>query len=234
MNTSTLFSLKRFYYLVMNELKQNRKIIFIAFLTILLFFLVIPFSPNASLAAYPFFLYVGGFIITSRAFKDLHDPMRACSFLMLPCSNFEKFLSKWFLTAVVYTLGVLLMCYIISILCGLIGVLFYHSSFYIWNVFQVGFPVIIGKYLIIQSIILLGAISFKHYSLVKTALSLLVLFFIISLFSLMISFFFCPTCLPGFLIVSASFHGLYFIFWLFAAPLCWYITYLKLAEYELR
>lgn len=234
MNTSTLFSLKRFYYLVLNELKQNRKIIFIAFMTILLFFLILPFSPSASLATYPFFLYAGGFIITSRAFKDLHDPTRACSFLMLPCSNLEKFLSKWLLTSVIYAIGLLLICCVISVICGLIGVIFYHTSFYIFNIFQAGFPVVIGKYMIIQSIILLGAISFKQYPLIKTALALLILFFILSLFSLMISFFFCPTCLPGFLIVSASFHGLYFIFWLLAAPLCWYITYLKLAEYELR
>ena len=234
MNTAKLFSAKRFYHLILNELKQNKKIIFIAFITLLLFFLILPFSPNANLAAYPFFLYVGGFIISSRAFKDLHDPMRAYAFLMLPCSNLEKFLSKWILTSLIYAFGLLLMCFIISTLCNVIGVLFYHSTFNVWNIFQNGFPLLVGKYIILQAVILLGAISFKQYALIKTALSLLILFFIISLFSLMISFFFCPTCLPGFLIVSASFHGLYFIFWLLAAPFCWYITYLKLAEYELR
>jgi hypothetical protein len=232
-NISEIFNLKRLYNLILIELKSNAKSILIVSATIIVFLALLPFVKASNEDTYFTILYLGGFIVTSRIFNDLHDPVRAPLFLMLPCSNLERFLSKWFLSSIGYALGTLLVFYLFSLSSALLNLFIYkHPLAIMHGSLWIG----IWKYSILQSLVLLGAITFKKYSLLKTTLVLACIFLAFTVFSFFVTLFiFLPSHLPqGAAMVETSLTGGNFIFWIIMAPICWYITYLRLSEYELR
>ncbi len=203
------FNIARFSRLLMNDIRLHKKIILSVTLTLMLFV--------CHFADYFFVLYVGGFILSSMAFSEYHDPKRAHSALTLPCSALEKVLSKWMLTSIGYALGLVILYFLLSI------VLHFGKSLERFDILQPALWMGIGKYILLQSVVFLGAISFKKYALIKTALTVSIFCAILFLIAINVS--------PLFL-VSLSGISLYYFSWL--APVFWYVTYLKLTEYELR
>ena len=57
--------------------------------------------------AFLWFLFLGGLWVTSLSSKNLHEGEMSASYLMLPCSTLEKFLSKLFITSMGYAVAVL-------------------------------------------------------------------------------------------------------------------------------
>jgi len=234
MNAHDTLNLKRLSHLIINDLRLQAKTILIAAAAIIIFIMLMPFRVTDDSSAYFNILYVGGFIFTSVAFSDLHNRSKAHLFLMLPCSNLERFLSKWFLTSVGFAMGALIIYYILSV----IGVAFYLVMFK-WhvnalNIFDPDLWNGIVQYIILQSIILLGAIIFKKQVLIKTALVISCFFLVLGLFSLLIaSIVFYPDYSQSEFSIQATLRGGHFIFWVMLAPLCWYITYLRITLYEL-
>src|SRR5579872_5309262 len=102
---SDIFSFSRLFRLIGNDLSLHKKTILLSAIALLIFFSLFAFS-------YFFVLYVGGLTLTSMAFYDVHDKQKAHLFLMLPCSNLERWLSKWFLTSIGYIVGTLLVYWI--------------------------------------------------------------------------------------------------------------------------
>lgn len=245
MSTHERFDINRFIKLTVNDLRFQAKTILIFSVAMLVFFLIMPFDFTNGSGVYLALLYIGGFIITSSAFKDLHDHQRAHLYLMLPCSSFERFFSRWFLTSIGYAIGLLGLYYLFLLLRFLIllssvNLGISHQHIQLMNIVEPGLWISIGKYIIFQSVVLLGAISFKKHSLIKTALILGCFFLVLNFFSMIMFFMFFSHFLID---PHASIHFMtphtttkhgYFIYWLFAAPVFWYTTYLKLTEFELR
>jgi hypothetical protein len=228
-----ILNLKRLYNLIMIELKSESKTIFTYSMTIILFLILTPFSESGKLGSYFFILYTGGFVLTSRIFNDMHNPQKSYLFLMLPCSNLERFLSKWILSSVGFALGTLLLCYSYSLLIAAINSFDYKHPI---DLFQENLWIDIWKYIILQSVLLLGAVTFRSHALMKTTLVLGCFFLAISLFSLFVTIiFFLPGHLDqGATMIEGSLYGWNFAFWVTLAPVCWYITYLRVTEYELK
>lgn len=146
--------------------------------------LIYPHTPIYALhEVAPFYyvgLFFGGMLFTSRFFNELGSKEKGVDFLMLPASQFEKFITIF----LVSTVGFLL-CYHIS--CFL--------SFKIINSAQtalLGKPIemdyqflhdpvekkyIYYIYFILQAAFLLGATYFHKYSFVKTVLSIFIFLF---------------------------------------------------------
>lgn len=59
-------------------------------------------SSEASLVLFGTFLLGGGHIFTSMIFSDMHHPLERFHYLMLPCSNLERFVSRYLITAPLY------------------------------------------------------------------------------------------------------------------------------------
>jgi hypothetical protein len=228
------FNLRRFSHLLLNDVRYHLKTTLVVAATLIVLFALLPFHTTTGTAVYFMILYTGGFIITSFAFKDLHDPQRAYLALMLPCSNLERFLTKWFLTSLGYALAVLFIYYLFSLLSFTVNTFIYHQQFPLLNILNPALWLGIAKYIIIQSIILLGAIVFKRSALLKTLLCIGLFFIGLSLLSVLIAWIFCPTCLQQGMTFYLSTENQHFILWLIAAPLCWIITYLRLTEFELK
>jgi hypothetical protein len=237
MNMQETLNIQRLFHLIINDLKLHIKPIVIVAAVLAIFSPLMFFHPNNNLSSYFMILYIGGFIITSFAFADLHNYQKACSILTLPCSNLERFLNKWFLTSIGYAIAVFVMYYLLALLNHGIFFLIFHQKIPTMTIFQTDLWVKIGKYIILQSIVLFGAITFKRYALIKTILALGVSFFVLGLVCILIFLLFFynysqpvihHTLLNNYFIIFLS-----TIFWIFLAPFFWYLTYLRLTEFEL-
>jgi hypothetical protein len=105
-----------------------------------------------------FLLLFPGLFATSCIFSDLHSTNQKYTYLMLPALQIEKLLTRWILTGVVY----------ISVLYLIVNV-FKHSMF-LDNDYKQGLIDLSKTYLIMHSIIFLGALHFKKNPLIKTVL----------------------------------------------------------------
>ncbi|MBO9729356.1 MAG: hypothetical protein J7623_12025 [Chitinophaga sp.] len=121
-------------------------------------------------------LFAGGLLFTSRSFNELAHKEKGIDFLLLPASQFEKFLTTFLISTVGFFV-------------------FYHISCYLaLNIFEKVQVSLIGRhiqrdyqflsapdekvyfyhvYFILQSIFLFGATCFHKYSFIKTLLSTL-------------------------------------------------------------
>lgn len=230
MNAENTLSFCRLYHLMANDIRLNKKMILTIAATILVFLALMPFHATENSATYVFMLYLGGFILSSRAFSELHDPRRAALFFMLPCSNLERFLSKWLLTSIIYALALLVLYYLCSVLSVFINTLFLQKQVSLLSLMDTSLWLSVGKYIVLQSIFLLGAIVFKKYAFIKTLLTLGCVFLIVSIFFGMFTWGACNDCTFKWWMV----HNTVWIFLMVAMPFCWIVSYLKLTEFELK
>jgi len=197
------------------------------------------FDSHAS--SYAFFLLIGGFILSSLAFGDLGNPLRRYSYLTLPASTFEKFMSMWLLSCI----GWILMFTITFIFYALIAnsaghFLFRNVTFHAFNPIEKATLIAIAYYILFQAIFLVGAVHFRGYAFPKTI-------FVVILFGMICGLVFylimadiihsADQCPPGynpfeeksiqqFWQIAGRFGS-----WILA-PLCWVITYIGLKEQE--
>jgi len=154
---------------------------------------------------------------------------------MLPCSNFERFLSKWLLTAIIFPIALTLYFYLFSSIALILNVHMFGDFFS--SLLNIRIYETIGHYIILQSVFLLGAITFKNMASIKTLLIIGVLAGTIALYSLALTLsMFCPECIAHKLLPALLpiFNIAYTLICFVLAPFCWFLTYLKIKELELK
>jgi hypothetical protein len=262
MNRESLFNPKRFYWLIRNPILLNKSAIFFvsaAIGGILLFISAIDAfkepSPGFYQKWYLLILYLGGFILTSRIFKELHHSERGPAWLILPASALEKFGSRLTLSTVIYALGTMLMLFVFSFASEAVNRLLLGRDHSLFNPLD---PMILKGtvlYFVLQSPLLAGAVYFRKHVLSKTVLTLVVYTFVLLLFVLVGMKLFLGSYFDGvtsslqFLdhlqeIAGADFlahlEGLgrlgawtgRILFWAVLAPLFWTVGYYRLKETE--
>lgn len=249
-----VFAVKRAALLMRLDLCTNYKTIitFAAALASVLFlyFLASPgreAGGNFHPQLYAVLLFVGGFYITSLAFKDLHDDARSYAYLTLPCSNFEKFFNKLLVTSLGYVVALSAGYFLLSLVTNGIGWLLFNEHQTLFNPLATDALTYVRSYLVWQSLFLLGSAYFRKHVMSKIILTIccftLILLGFISCSS---SLFFSPSdmvALPYLHLVNGDTHWVGFvgvlphfvkvIFWICLAPFCWVVTYLRLTEMEL-
>lgn len=232
-------SFRRVSALIGNDISMRTKTILISILASLLFFALFSVDDVNHYSAYFFLLYAGGFWITSHIFDDCLRSQKAALFLMLPCSNIERFLSKWLLTAVIFPLGLLVLYYLFSALGVFLHEFGSHQSLEMISLAVPHLWIGLEQYLVLQSLVMLAAISFRSHALIKLFLVAGVLLIGTLIFSGTLSWLFCPHCseadaLGGMSTMSSLMHMANIIFWTASAPVAWVVTYLKITELEVR
>lgn len=142
---------------------------------------------------YAWIMGLGGLIFTSRAFLELRHPLATQNYLLIPASFEEKFIARYLLTSVGYLgfsyLGYMLLQLVSEglnqLILGRSNPLFFLNSLDHLQVMAV--------YLMFQSLFFAGAVYFRKYSLIKTWLSVMALFLILTVF--------------GYLMFRLFFHG---------------------------
>lgn len=254
MNVENYFNIRRFALLIKNDiLKQYR-----TFLTaigavtgILLAIILLSHKSsgfwNFHLVFYPLVLFIGGFILSSFTFAELHHPQKSYVYLTLPCSILEKFVCKFLLTSIGYIIISAVLFYLFSIIAAGLNMLLFKQTFPVFNPFDEVILQNIRIYMVTQSIFLFAAVYFKKNNLIKMILSLFLLSIVCSAFAtLVLRLTYWDYWDNGFLIFSNSselgFHAepffrklsqiFEFLFWWIMAPYFWILGFLRLKETE--
>jgi hypothetical protein len=229
-NSGRLFQLIKIHFYL------NRKNAYITLGIVMFLLFLMPVAMLVNASAYGFLLYFFGFIVTGRAFTEIHDSKKAFHYLTLPCTNMERFLSKFLSTAVIFPLFLVAVFYVASLLHGCYGFLFYREAFPLFNLMQAPLWIGIGKYIVFQSLFLLGAAYFDSNSIAKTTLVLCFLSLLLAIALVLFSQLICPLCekveVVNVLLQSA--YGLRFVGWVVVAPFCWFGTYWLIAHREIK
>jgi len=261
MNQSEIFSHLRLGYLARRDILTNWKQVLIAasaisgtgiFLSLVNCF----FSNPNDLYFTGYFntiLFPAGFIISSMMFRDMHNRSKNHEWLMIPCSTFEKLLSRWIISSIGFALVSLALFWVTSVLSMGVNELTLGKHHGIFNPFVPGIWVKVGHYMILQSIFLKGASFFRKQHFIKTILALIVILLVISILStLSFQFIFSNYFDSGFFsrwsfgndlsIHDSNLNGCYhtislvikvFYFGLLA-PMCWAFTYYRLKGVEVK
>ena len=258
MQLNLQFNFNRFWHLIKNDVVTNYRTLLTAAgaaLGILLFINFISMlstgEPAVSLVFYPLILFIGGYLITSLSFNDLHHPQRSYVFLTLPASNLEKFLSKLVLTTVGYVLGTLILYFLFSVLMSTVNLIIFQESHPLFNPFDRVIWITIGVYLITQSIFMVGAVYFRKHAFIKINLFLFIVQIALALFAVILvklvfigyfegwQFNFDDIKLPSIAVeqrLENFFWGfvqfMKFLFYWVLAPVLWLVSYFRLKETE--
>ncbi len=202
-------------------------------------------------------LIVGGCIVTSLAFREIHQGERSYFYLTLPGSSFEKFLSKLLVTSIGYVVGTLVFYSLVALASEGINHLIFGYTHPLFNPFTVEVLRIAALYLVIQAIFLTGSAYFKKLAFLKTVL-IWNLFIIGTALTagftawlifrgdylvggmvkpeieiLLNRLNYTGTIDVFFVKVGGGFWlALKILFWAVLAPVCWLISYFRLTETE--
>jgi hypothetical protein len=134
-------------------------------------------KPELYAALFPIALIVGGLIFTSTIFADLHHPLQGFQYLTLPCSNLERFLSRYLLSAPLYYLYVLVFYAVFDWVAALIAYALTGRSAAAFAPFEPRMLEVTLAYFGLHALMFGGAIYFRSHALIKTGLSVVLIGF---------------------------------------------------------
>ena len=140
-------------------------------------------SPDLYRANYFILLFISGFIITRRIGIDLHDIRKGSTWLLLPASIVEKFLTLFLLPTLILICGAALYMTVVSAVLEPAIHIFISSSHRIFNPFDPVFFKTLNLYIALQAPFLLGVIYFKKRGMSHTFLSLFIYSVILLIFA---------------------------------------------------
>ena len=187
MEANQSFSFARFGHLLRRDFNQSGKSFLIL---MIIMFVVWTINTTANgyarekelhIMMFPQWLLLGGFIVSSLAFYEFIKPTERQFYLQLPASNLEKFVSRWLLTGIVYTIGLVAYYWLYSLFANWIGISFYEHQFDAFTPFRGNILIAIKSYLAAHTIFLAGAAAFKRFAFFKTLFAAIVLAAIVAL-----------------------------------------------------
>lgn len=138
------------------------------------------FDPNdpdpTSIVVFGLYLIGGGLVLTSLAFQDMHHPLERYRYLMLPISNLERFLCRYLLTGPLFLLYLIIAFSLVDWIANAIATRWTGHAEPLFDAFSVIPGWIMYGYMILHAMMLLGAICFRSYALIKTALTGMLVF----------------------------------------------------------
>jgi len=174
------FDFNRFSLLLKRELlSENKKPLIVAG-AIFGFLILFAFIKIRTLGNYegmnwgmfPFVIIIGGVIFTSTIFHEFNDKTGTHHYLSLPASTFEKFLSKWLITAILFPIVASILFWVYTKIGDAIFFKYHPEANYIpWKLMDWWSIFFIKIYVVYQSTFLIGAIVFQKYTFFKTSLA---------------------------------------------------------------
>jgi hypothetical protein len=130
----------------------------------------------------------GGFIITSKVFKEISSKHRGWFYMMLPANPIEKVLAYWLTTSIGYIVIASIAMVVLSIITSLITSIFFKTALYVYNPVDKTGLMFMVHYCILQSVFFLGAISFRKNNFLKTILAMFVVIVVVAIILGIISY----------------------------------------------
>jgi len=257
------FNPRRFLLLLRRDFSNGYRSVLIAMATVSIiiiltsaFSVMLGGSGEFHTARFTGLLFIGGYIVSSLAFRELHQPDRSYFYCTLPGSLVEKFSSKLLVTSLGYALGTLIFYTILGAASEGINRLIFGHGNYFFNPLDMNILLMATAYLVTQSVFLTGSVYFRKLAFLKTTLTVNVAAIVFALIiALTFYLIFREHIHPGGLdpriqailnklghtgqieaelgnFVSAFLSLLKILFWYVLAPVCWLISYFRLSETE--
>ena len=196
------FDLNRFSLLVKRQWVENKKLFLMASFGIVGILVVINslmmtwetgvLNESAKFSIFILSLFFAGSVFANYVLKDLSDKNSSTSFLLVPASHFEKFLTGVFYAFIVFPIVFLTLFYVIDLgfvsignnikdglkVSGMKNVQIYNFMINSKNIRE-SLGEILGFWLVIQAFVLVGAAQFEGRSYIKTAFMGFALLFLI-------------------------------------------------------
>ena len=200
------FDLNRFSLLVKRQWVENKKLFLMASFGIMGILVVINslmmtwengmLNENGRFSIFLLSLFFAGSVFANYVFKDLSDKNSSTSFMLVPASHFEKFLTGVFYAFIVFPAVFLTLFYVVDLgfvsigdnikdglkVPGVKNVQIYDFMINSKNIREM-LGEIIGLWFVIQAFILMGATQFQARSYIKTAFTGFALLFLIGFLS---------------------------------------------------
>jgi hypothetical protein len=199
-------------------------------------------------------LFIGGYIVTSLTFKELHLNGQSVFYLTLPGSALEKYLSKLLVTSVGYAFGSLFFYTAVSSAAEGINRLIFGYGHPFFNPFDRIVLIAVAVYLVTQAIFLVGSVYFRKLAFIKTNLYIWLFGIVVAVLVGVLGWILFRNYAVGHRIeLEPYFQRLgesgdleailapqaekfwiaaKVLFWGAMAPVCWVISYLRLRETE--
>ncbi len=251
------FSIKRLLWMMRKDLFDNLKFVLIGYgsmvgLFSFIFFFIANNSYGEKIDLTQFYLiglFLTGIFISGMAFTDFRSKERAMSYLTIPASLLEKFLSILFLTTIGFIVSFTVIFFVFNGIAIIAGLAFFDLEVNFINLFTLEVWKTLSAYIVIQSLFLAGAATFRKVPLFFTILIMFIGGIIMSTYLGILSY----SLFNEFNEASNSDFGIfslktkdfrynaedetalkyfkYFINYA-TAPIFWVVTYLKLKEKE--
>ncbi len=256
MTSNQIFAAPRFFNLLREETSSGYKMTFIIASVVLVFLSVVFISvaidkDNADFHRiwYSIVLLGGGFYFTSTNFNELNRKEERMNYLAMPASIFEKFSVKLLISTLGYIIGVTLLYWIFASIMDVITVRYWDFSYDTFNPFDSFYLFMIKIYLVVQSVFLLGAVTFNRFSFFKTLFTLGIIGFVLAIIGWVVFRIVFYNYFDGFfsprhdiaVMPSQNFQDfmeftmwplVQGLFWYVLAPVLWVVAYFKLKERE--
>jgi hypothetical protein len=199
-------------------------------------------------------LFIGGYIVTSLTFKELHLNGQSVFYLTLPGSSLEKYLSKLLVTSAGYAFGSLFFYTAVSSAAEGINRLLFGYGHPFFNPFTRWMMLAVAAYIVTQAVFLVGSVYFRKMAFIKTNLYLWLFGIVVAILVAVIAWLlFRDYAVGSHLNLDPYFQQLgesgdlqavlqplaekfwvaaKILFWGAMAPVCWVISYLRLRETE--
>ncbi len=184
---------------------------------------------------YIILLFLGGFLVTSSMFKDLHDKSKNIYWLTLPGSTLEKVISRILISSILFVFLLTTLYPLFATLSELFNQMLFGSRHEFFNPFTKKVLKLIPYFFVIQSIFFAGACTFRKHPFAKTLLSIALILIIISLiFSLLYRVLIGGSVVEIDEISKFQKNFAKILFWGGVAPFFYVFSYFKLSEKEVR
>jgi hypothetical protein len=174
----------RFSRMLLLDIVASARPLIIIAASVLVLALLAGFSGNAiGNTFFGMVLFIGGVLITSSSFADLHDPRRCTAYLMLPASMLEKFLSRALLSSVGYTIAATALVWLSSCAASGLCRMMRGASLSFIDLTHPQIWKSICAFLVLQSLFLFGAVLFRKHAFIKTILGVGLLLLLLMILS---------------------------------------------------
>ena len=193
---------------------------------------------NAYMGWFPALLFGWGTIVASYSFAELHDKSKNHAYLSLPASALEKTLARLLYGTVGFVLYVLVFTSVASFIAEGVAAGIYGRGNRPFNPFEPGVWLLIGNFIVVQSMFFLGAAWFRKMHYIKTVMSLAAISMGLSILLVLLArIVFAPNfsgwTFPGDLPVrtlEGAWAGIRILYFVALPILCWSVAWLRVKE----
>ena len=199
--TSSAFSIKRVWLLILGDLLGGYKALLITSAALLGAVVIYSLYTGGALFAEESYNYlfmaticIWGAVLASRAFKELHDKDSNDGYLLIPASSLEKTLARFLPETIGFVVFVLVLTFLISAITEFLNLIVFGRQNALFNFFNPWvWEMAVFHYLILHSFFFLGSAWFRNWHLVKTVLAIVLIYLLcFSVYWLFVRIFYAP------------------------------------------